>query len=173
MKENNNCFSSGLNVIDSAAPLNFLSDPEPINALVLSVPPTPEIGILPNGCSANVRISGLVVPERRISAPSSGGFATNTSPPTPVKENSICLSSGLKVADSAAPLNFLSEPDPVNGVVVESATSPLILITPDPKCCRLNNVYPSPLSLNSPPETAPIDVDSAAPENANRVPSPI
>ena len=130
------------------------------------MPPIPEIGILPNGCSANVRSSGLVVPERRISAPSSGGLATNFSVPSPRKEKSICFSSGLKVADSDAPLNFLSEPDPVNGIVVESATSPVILNPPDPKCCRLNNVYPSPPNLNSPPETAPIDVDSAAPENA-------
>ena len=79
----------------------------------------------------------------------------------------------MKVADSAAPLNFLSEPDPVNGIVVESATSPVILNPPDPKCCRLNNTYASPRTLNSPPETAPIDIDSAAPENANRLPNPI
>ena len=79
----------------------------------------------------------------------------------------------MKVADSAAPLNFLSEPDPVNGIVVESATSPVSLNPPDPKCCRLNNTYASPPTLNSPPETAPIDIDSAAPENANRLPDPI
>lgn len=79
----------------------------------------------------------------------------------------------MKVADSAAPLNFLSEPDPINGVVVESATSPLSLNPPDVKCCRLNNASASPLTLNSPPETAPIDIDSAAPENANRLPDPI
>ena len=90
-----------------------MSDPEPINGLVLGVAPSPDIGILPNGCSANVRSSGCVVPERRISVPSYGGFAVKVSVPTPVKEKSICLSSGFHVADSAAPLNFLSEPDPI------------------------------------------------------------
>ena len=33
--------------------------------------------------------------------------------PTPIKEKSICFSSGLKVTDSAAPLNFLNDPEPI------------------------------------------------------------
>ena len=32
---------------------------------------------------------------------------------SPTKENNSCLSSGLTVRDSAAPLNFLSEPLPL------------------------------------------------------------
>ena len=33
--------------------------------------------------------------------------------PWPVKEKSICSSVGLKVRDSAAPLNFLNVPEPM------------------------------------------------------------
>ena len=35
VNENRSCFSSGLNVILSAAPLNFLNVPEPIKIIVL------------------------------------------------------------------------------------------------------------------------------------------
>ena len=97
---------------------------------------------------------------------SSGGFAIKTSPPTPVKENSICLSSGLNDIDSAAPLNFLREPEPVYSVDVDSAPVPVTLIIPEAGCKRLNNVYAFDPILNRPPATAPIDVDSAEPENA-------
>ena len=72
----------------------------------------------------------------------------------------------MNVADSAAPLSFLREPEPVYSVDVDSAPVPVTLITPEPGCRRLNNVYASDPNLKRPPETAPIDVDSAEPENA-------
>ena len=68
-----------MNVILSATPENFLSEPDPTNDLVLSVSAIPVTGILPNGCSAKLRISGSVVPRRRSSAVSSGGSAENLS----------------------------------------------------------------------------------------------
>ena len=77
-----------------------------------------------NGCSANVRISGSVVPESLISVPSSGGFAMNASLSSPVKEKSICLSSGLTVRDSEAPANFLSVPVPTNALVLSVSATP-------------------------------------------------
>jgi hypothetical protein len=72
----------------------------------------------------------------------------------------------LNDIDSAAPLNFLREPEPVYSVDVDSEPVPVTLIIPEPGCRRLNNVYASDPILNRPPATAPIDVDCAAPENA-------
>ena len=52
-----------------------------------------------------------------------GGDATVFSDPVPVNENRSCLSSGLNVRLSAAPLNFLSEPDPMKTLVRVSYTN--------------------------------------------------
>ena len=72
----------------------------------------------------------------------------------------------MKVADSAAPLSFLREPEPVCSDDVDSAPVPVTLITPEPGCKRLNNVYASDPSLKRPSAVVMIDVDSAEPENA-------
>ena len=48
----------------------------------------------------------------------------------PVKENRICLSSGLKVIDSEAPESFLSEPDPTCSREATTVESPPILNSP-------------------------------------------
>ena len=79
-------------------------------------------------------LSSLVTasPRRRILVPSSGGFATNASVPNPIKENRSCFSSGLKVILSAAPENFLSEPDPKNDLVLSVSAIPVTGILPLP-----------------------------------------
>ena len=40
--------------------------------------------------------------------------------PTPIIENNNCSSVGLKVRDSLAPLNFLSEPEPTKSLALVS-----------------------------------------------------
>jgi len=101
-----------LNVILSAAPENFLSEPEPTNGFVVLETASPDITTL---TLPILELSSLKTPSprRRILVPSSGGFATNASVPDPIKENRSCFSSGLKVILSAAPWNFLRDPDPV------------------------------------------------------------
>ena len=106
--------SGGLNPTASAAPENANSEPEPIWFGAYTFADSPNTEIVPNGCSENVRISGAVEPDRRISVPSSGGFAINASVDAPVKEKSSCLSCGLNETDSERPENFLSEPEPMN-----------------------------------------------------------
>ena len=142
VKENSNCFSSGLKVILSAAPLNFLNDPEPINGVEVAEAPSPVTLIRPDPGYLGIKNTGKASPEIRTCVPSSGGFAANISLPDPVKEKSICFSKGFHVADSAAPDNFLSEPDPIYVAgVIDSAPVPVILIRPEPGWSRLNNVY--------------------------------
>ena len=132
MKEKSICFSSGLKVIDSSAPLIFLSDPDPMKSLYLvkSVnPPTLNNPVL-SYAAADVAVD----PPKVKSIPSPSGGITNVlSDPVPVKENRSCLSSGLNVILSAAPENFLSEPDPKNALVLSVSAIPVIGILPLPK----------------------------------------
>ena len=90
VKEKSICFSSGLKVIDSAAPLNFLNEPEPMKSLdlVKSVnPPTLNNPVL-SYAAADVAVD----PPKVKSIPSPSGGITNVlSAPVPVKENRRCV----------------------------------------------------------------------------------
>ena len=50
---------------------------------------------------------------------------------SPTKEKSICLSSGLKLIDSATPENFLSRPDPAYAGTKLIFADPVTLIVPE------------------------------------------
>ena len=117
--------------MDSAAPLIFLSEPDPMKSLdlVKSVnPPTLNNPVL-SYAAADVAVD----PPKVNNIPSPSGGTTNVrSDPVPVKENRSCFSSGLNVILSAAPENFLSEPEPMNGFVVLETASPDITILPLP-----------------------------------------
>ena len=72
--------------------------------------------------------------------------------PSPAKENRICSSVGLKVRDSAAPLNFLRDPEPTKSLA-------LVVVVSD-------------RNLNRPSAPRAADVVSAAPPAVKRIPLP-
>ena len=68
------------------------------------------IGIVPSPSCANLTRTLASPVVDRVPVPIS--LAVLESAPDPAKENSICLSSGLKETDSAEPLSFLNVPEP-------------------------------------------------------------
>ena len=110
---NSGASSGGLNPTASAAPLSANSEPEPICCGVKRSLTSPRTEIVPNGCSANVRISGEVVPESFASPDPISGAGVKDSARVPVKEKRSCLSSGFAVKDSAAPDSANREPEPM------------------------------------------------------------
>ena len=55
--------------------------------------------------------------------------------------------------DSAAPLSFLSEPDPAKSLALTVSASPVIKILPEPILFGTRTILASPLSLRVPPFT--------------------
>ena len=155
----------------------------------------PLTGITPNGCSANVRISGDVVPESLISAPSIAGAAANTSVAMPPMENRICLSRGLNVADSAAPDRVAIVPEPIQLGTNFSPALPLIVAVPNgcsanvrtsgsvvpdterranPDSAIVALTVPRPVKSNRVNRSSGLAVlDSAAPDSTDRAPEPL
>ena len=119
--------SGGLIPTASAAPANANSEPEPIWFGTYTFADSPNTEIVPNGCSENVRISGAVEPDRRISVPSSGGFAMNASVDAPKNLMSAWNSGRSIVLDSAVPLNANRPPEPANPRALGVSATPLIL----------------------------------------------
>ena len=70
-----------------------------------------------------------------------------------MKEKSICFSSGLKVADSAAPENFLSVPSPMTPMEAAYGEAPPIANRPPPSIAAAN-VSDAPLNAKRSPEPA-------------------
>ena len=90
-------------MIESAAPDSFLSVPEPILILDLVVSPAPRTETVPNPSSDIDAVVYTTPPNIAVPYPVSVTDITSDSL-VPMKEKSICFSSGLTVIDSAVPL---------------------------------------------------------------------
>ena len=147
---NSGASSGGLNPTASAAPLSANSEPEPICCGVKRSFASPRTEIVPNGCSAKVRISGEVVPESFASPDPISVAGVKDSARVPVKENSSCLSSGFAVKDSAAPDSANREPEPMwFGTRTVTAAPEILMLTSG--CSANVSSSEEPLKLNRTP----------------------